>query len=135
MAIAEVHVRIGKLLAAIDELLETSSTDIRLIERVVDLARWSKLYIDLELAYKPYRDVRDAEWTTRKFTTEESARKLLVEFRDTLRDVEASTTGHVEQRNLRARVEGVLNVTQEWWKQSAEKKQGSATGAGGTRPA
>jgi hypothetical protein len=124
MAIAEVHVRIGKLLAAIDEVLETSSSDVRLIERLVDLSRWAKLYIDFELAYQPYRDVRDADWSTRRFSTEDEARKLLVEFRSTLRDVAAATTGHVELRNLRARVDGVLNVSQEWWRSLAEKKEG-----------
>ena len=122
MAIAELHVRLGKLLAVVDEILETSSTDLRLIERLVDLARWSKLYIDLELAYQPYWDVQDAAWSTFRFSTEEQARKLLAEFRSTLRDVAAATAGHVALRNLRARVDGVLNVSQEWWKQQAEKK-------------
>lgn len=124
MAIAELHVRIGKLLAAIDEVVETSSSDIRSIERLVDLARWTKLYIDLELAYQPYWDVRDAAWASFHFSTEEVARQLLVEFRSTLRDVAAETAGHVKLRNLRARVDGVLNVSQEWWTSLAEKKQG-----------
>lgn len=123
MAIAEVHVRIGKLLADIDELLQSTVTDIRLLERLVDHARWSKLYIDLELAYQPYWDVRDAAWATFEFSTEDVARKVLGEFRSTLRDVSAATTGHVQLRNLRARVEGVLNISQEWWKQLAEKEQ------------
>jgi hypothetical protein len=123
MAIAEVHVRIGKLLAVIDEIRETSSSNIRTIERLVDLARWTKLYIDLELAYQPYWDVEDAPWRTRQFSTEDAARKLLVEFRSTLRDVAATTAGHVKLRNLRARVDGVLNVSQEWWRSLAEKSQ------------
>src|SRR5512140_309607 len=122
MAIAELHVRICKLLAAIDDVLDSSTSDIREIERLVDLARWTKLYIDLELAYQPYWDVQDAEWSTRRFSTEEAARQLLVEFRSTLRDVAAATVGHVKLRNLRARVDGVLNVSQEWWKSLAEKK-------------
>ncbi|WP_224366680.1 hypothetical protein [Hyalangium versicolor] len=122
MAIAELHVRIGKLLADVDEVLKTSGGDARLIEQLADHARWAKLYIDLELAYQPYWDVRDADWATRRFETEDQARQLLVEFRSTMRDVSAVTAGHVQLRNLRARVEGVLNVSQEWWKQLAEKK-------------
>lgn len=123
MAIAELHVRIGKLLAAIEEVLDSSPANIREIERLVDLTRWTKLYIDLELAFQPYWDVRDAAWASFHFSTEEVARQLLVEFRSTLRDVAGETAGHVQLRNLRARVEGVLNVSQEWWKSLAEKKQ------------
>jgi len=115
MAIAEVHVRLGKLLGSIDELLGTPKADIRMLERLIDLARWAKLYIDLELAFKPYRDVRDAEWATRRFSTETAARQMFEEFRSTLSDVAAETAGHVQLRNLRARVEGVLNVAQQWW--------------------
>jgi hypothetical protein len=122
MAIAEVHVRLGKLLSVIDEILESSSIDIRLIERLVDSARWAKLYIDFELAYQKYREVTDAEWTTRRFLTEVTARHLLVEFRGTLSDVAAETADVVPLRNLRARVEGVLNVAQEWWKWRQEEK-------------
>jgi hypothetical protein len=122
MAIADVHVRLGKLLSVIDEILESSSIDVRLIERLIDSARWAKLYIDLELAYQKYREVTDAEWTTRRFLTEVTARQLLVEFRGTLSDVAAATTGVVPLRNLRARVEGVLNVAQEWWKWRTEEK-------------
>jgi hypothetical protein len=128
MAIAEVHMRIGKLLADIDELLQSNATDIRLIERLVDHARWSKLYIDLELAYQPYWDVRDAAWATFRFSTEDVARKVLGEFRSTLRDVSAVTAGHVQLRNLRARVEGVLNIAQEWWRQLAEKNEAGRPG-------
>ncbi|MDY7232147.1 hypothetical protein [Hyalangium rubrum] len=58
----------------------------------------------------------------RPLSTEEEARQLLVEFRARLRDVSAVTAGHVELRNLRARVEGVLNVAQDWWKAKAEEK-------------
>jgi hypothetical protein len=115
MAIAEVHVRLGKLLASIDELLGTPKADIRLLERLIDHARWAKLYIDLELAFKPYRDVRDAEWATRRFSSEAPARQMFEEFRSSLSDVSAETDGHVALRNLRARVEGVLNVAQQWW--------------------
>src|SRR5918999_447402 len=115
MAIAEVHMRLGKLLGSIDELLGTPKTDIRMIERLVDHARWAKLYIDLELAYKPYWGVQDAEWTARRFLTEASARHMLEEFRSRLSDIAAETAGHVGLRNLRARVEGVLNVAQQWW--------------------
>jgi hypothetical protein len=115
MAIAEVHVRLGKLLASIDELLGSPTVDIRLIERLIDHARWAKLYIDLELAFKPYRDVRDADWVTRRFVSEAATRQMFEEFRASLANVAAETNGHVAQRNLRARVEGVLNVAQQWW--------------------
>jgi hypothetical protein len=122
MAIAEMHVRLGKLLSAIDEILESSSTEIRMIERLVDVARWAKLYIDFELAYQKYQEVQDAAWTSRRFLTEVTARQMLAEFRSTLSDVAATTNGVVPLRNLRARVEGVLNVAQEWWKWKAEEK-------------
>lgn len=122
MAIAEVHVRLGKLLAIIDEILETSSTDIRVLERLVDTARWAKVYIDLELAFQKYREVADASWATRRFLTEVTARQMLAEFRSTLSDVAATTAGVMPLRNLRARVEGVLNVAQEWWKWKADEK-------------
>jgi hypothetical protein len=121
MAIAEVHVRIGKLLGTIEEILGTPKTDIRMLERLVDHARWAKLYIDLELAFKPYWGVEDAEWSTRHFVTEPTARLMLEEFRSTLSDVAAATAGHVKLRNLRARVEGVVNVAQGWWKEKAEE--------------
>lgn len=122
MAIAEVHVRLGKLLSIVDEILESSSSDIRVIERLVDSARWAKLYIDFELAFKPYREVADADWARRHFKTEGTARQLLAEFRSTLSDVAATTAGVMPLRNLRARVEGVLNVAQGWWKWKAEEK-------------
>ncbi|HYH97209.1 hypothetical protein [Hyalangium sp.] len=122
MAIAEVHVRIGKLLGTIEEILGTAKTDIRVLERLVDQARWAKLYIDLELAFKPYWGVEDAAWSTRHFVTEPTARQMLEEFRSTLSDVAAATAGHVKLRNLRARVEGVVNVAQGWWKEKAEEK-------------
>ncbi|KFE69915.1 hypothetical protein DB31_4957 [Hyalangium minutum] len=115
MAIAEVHMRLGKLLGSIDEVLGTPKVDIRSIERLIDQARWAKLYIDFELAFKPYRDVLDADWGTRKFVSETSARQMFEEFRTRLGDVAAETAGHVPLRNLRARVEGVLNVAQQWW--------------------
>jgi hypothetical protein len=121
MAIAEVHVRLGKLLASIDEVLATPKADVRLIERLIDHARWAKLYIDLELAFKPYRDVRDADWATRRFVSEEKARQMFEAFRVSLSDVAAETAGHVEQRNLRARVEGVYNVAQQWWEALSHK--------------
>lgn len=122
MAIAEVHVRLGKLLSVVDEILESSTSDIRVIERLVDTARWAKLYIDFELAFKPYHGVEDAEWATRRFLTEVTARQMLAEFRATLSDVAATTAGVMRLRNLRARVEGVLNVAQEWWKWKTEEK-------------
>ena len=122
MAIAEVHVRIGKLLSTVDEILESSSSDIRVIERLIDHARWAQLYVDLELAFQPYREVADAAWTTRHFQTEVTARQVLAEFRATLSDVAAATAGVAQLRNLRARVKGVLNVAQEWWQWKAEEK-------------
>jgi hypothetical protein len=122
MAIAEVHLRLGKLLSAIDEIRGASTTDIRMLERLVDYARWAKLYIDLELAFQPYWGVQDAEWTTRHFVTDAQARQMLEEFCSTLGDVTAATAGHVKLRNLRARVEGVLNVAEEWWQWRAEAK-------------
>jgi len=123
MAIAEVHLRLGKLLGSIDEVLGSAKADVRMIERLIDHARWAKLYIDLELAFKPYRDVRDAEWTTRRFVSEAAARQMFEEFRASLSDVAAETEGHVAQRNLRARVEGVLNVAQQWWGALTEKQE------------
>jgi hypothetical protein len=122
MAIAEVHVRLGKLLAVIDEILDSSSADIRVLERLVDSARWAKVYIDFELAFQKYQEVADAAWATRRFLTEVTARQTLAEFRSTLSDVAATTAGVVPLRNLRARVEGVLNVAQDWWKWKAEEK-------------
>ncbi len=122
MAMADVHVRLGKLLGTIEEILGTPKTDLRMLERLVDQARWAKVYIDFELAYKPYRDVADADWATRHYLTEAKARQLLAEFLSSLDDVSAATAGHVGLRNLRARVEGVHNVAQEWWKEKAEGK-------------
>jgi hypothetical protein len=122
MAIAEVHVRLGKLLAIIDEILDSSSADIRMLERLVDSARWAKVYIDFELAFQKYREVADAAWAERRFLTEVTARQTLAEFRSTLSDVTAATAGVAPLRNLRARVEGVLNVAQDWWKWRAEAK-------------
>lgn len=115
MAIAEVHLRLGKLLGSIDEVLATPKVDVRMLERLIDHARWAKLYIDFELAFKPYRDVQDADWGTRKFESDATARQMFEEFRTRLGDVGAETAGHVPLRNLRARVEGVLNVAQQWW--------------------
>jgi hypothetical protein len=82
----------------------------------------AKLYIDFELAFQKYREVEDAAWAERRFLTEVTARQLLVEFRSTLSDVAAATAGVKQLRNLRARIEGVLNVAQEWWRWKAEEK-------------
>jgi hypothetical protein len=122
MAIAEVQSRVEQLRAVIDEALEAPATPIRMVERIFDHARWVRLYIDLELAYKPYRDVQDEAWVARRFSTEDAARQLLSEFRATIGDIPAVTAGLKDLRNLRARVEGVLAVTQDWWKEKAQAK-------------
>jgi hypothetical protein len=122
MAIAEVQSRVEQLGSVIDEAVAAPATTIRMVERIVDHARWVRLYVDLELAFKPYRDVQDAAWSTRRFSTEDQARQFLSEFRATIQDVSAVTAGLTELRNLRARVEGVLNVGQEWWQAKAEAK-------------
>lgn len=122
MAVADVQARIEQLLAVIDEVVAAPAVKTWPLEKVIDHARWVMLYIDLELAFQPYRDVQDAAWASRRFTTEEAARQLLVEFRSSVSDLAAVTAGHRALRNLRARVEGVLNVTLEWWKSKAEAK-------------
>jgi hypothetical protein len=125
MAIAEVQSRVEQLRVVIDEALkapEAPAIPIRMVERIFDHARWLRLYLDLELAYKQYGDVQDEAWIARRYSTESAARELLSEFRATIDDIPAVTAKLKELRNLRARVEGVLAVTQDWWKAKAEAK-------------
>jgi hypothetical protein len=122
MAVADVQARIEQLVAVIDEVTAAPTVKIWPLEKLIDHARWVKLYVDLELAFKPHRYVEDELWLRRSFTTEDDARQLLVEFRATVSDMAAATSGLVALRNLRARIEGLLHVTQDWWRWKAESK-------------
>jgi hypothetical protein len=103
--VARVSTRLAKLNSAIRSALDAA--DREAVASVIDRARWARFDVDSALAFKrQVSPLRDAHWSKLRFTNASDALKTLHAF------LEASpgSLGLVEMRNLRARLDGLLNV-------------------------
>ena len=103
--VARVRARIEKVNEAIRAALQKPSREA--VAAIVDQARWAKLETDTALAFKRQAGtLRDAHWADLKFTSQDAAQKTLEEFAS----APTKNANLVDMRNLRARIDGLLNV-------------------------
>jgi curved DNA-binding protein CbpA len=111
----DVEARLQRLVAAIDRACESPTVTRQKLDAVLDAARWSRLHVDLALAFKPQvHPLRDRAWSMARYTAERDARELVAAFRETVLRLDVSRIDHVELRNLRARLDGLLAVAEGW---------------------
>jgi len=103
--VARVRARIAKLNETLDAAIAAPTRDA--VAAVIDAARWARLDVDTALALKGHvADLRDARWTSLRFSTAPAALATFAAFVDAPTQV----LNLVEMRNLRARLEGLLAV-------------------------
>jgi curved DNA-binding protein CbpA len=116
---ADVIDRLRSLLGAMDRA-SNAPIGVKAIDAVLDEARWSRLYVDLALAFqRQVYPLRDDAWCTARYTGEREAWKLLASFRETVVRLEAMQLDVVELRNLRARLDGLIAVLEGFQRASA----------------
>ena len=105
--------RMRMRLACLSEQIHAAITrpNAETLSAVIDAARWARFDVDDALAFKGHvADLRDAHWRELRFETPMSARAVFEAFTA----AHVRTLGLVETRNLRALLDGLLNVARGW---------------------
>ncbi len=136
MALVDVVIRQENLNRIVGKAGSVAQMDAALLEQLLDAARWTRTHVDLELALqREVGDIRDQSWRELQFTNETAARSALRDFSAAIRPLpDAGLKLQVELRNLRARLDGLIQLSSGWWKALVEAPPTPSAGATEQRP-
>lgn len=108
-ALVRVRARLATLMSALRAAL--ARPDRERLGELVDRARWARFDVDVALSLKGHvTDLRDEPWRTLRFSEPREARQTLEAFLE----APVYRLPLVEMRNLRARLDGLIVVTNGW---------------------